>query len=145
MALDPEIRRLFDEPNFGHVSTLMPDGSPQATPVWVGTLDDYVAFYKEASSIALRNLRRDPRIAISIVASDNPYRCGYLRGRAVEFREGDEAERWLDQRAARYTGKPYPPARLAEVTPGAIVLVQVERASHYTIDFMSHTPVEGAP
>lgn len=68
---------LFDKPAFGHLATLMKDGSPQVTPVWVDYDGRYVRFNSALGRVKDRNVRRDPRVAISIQDPANPYR--YLR------------------------------------------------------------------
>src|SRR5258705_6220337 len=88
--LSNEIKALLDRPNFAHLSTLMPDGSPQSVPVWVGREGDRILIFTGEASLKARNTRRDPRIALSIVDFANPYEEGQLRGRVVERRpDGD--------------------------------------------------------
>ena len=55
-----------------------------------------------------RNLRRDPRMALSIAPADNPFEPVVVRGRAVEWLEGDAAWGIIDQLSTKYTGAPYP-------------------------------------
>ena len=88
MTLDPRIRALFAGPNYAHVATLMPDGSPHSAPVWIGVDGDDLVFTREESSLAMRNFRRDPRVAISIHNVEDPYECAYVRGRVTELRDG---------------------------------------------------------
>src|SRR3954471_5666766 len=80
-VLDPQTRKLAEAPNFAHMATSMKDGSPQSAALWVGVEGERLVFYKEADSLALRNLRRDPRLSVSIAAQDDPYESCQLRGR----------------------------------------------------------------
>jgi PPOX class probable F420-dependent enzyme len=119
--VDPESRKLFAGPSYAHVATLMDDGSPHSVPVWIDVDDrDRLVFYKEDSSVGLRNLTRDPRVAISITDVDDPYRAVRVRGRVVETRGEPEAREWLEQRAFDYIGHGYP-----DPVPGAGTLVFV--------------------
>ena len=87
MPLTPEVRSLLSRPNFAHLSTLTPDGSPHNTPVWIGLEDDRILIGTGESSLKARNRRRDPRIALSMVDFHDPYEEVQIRGRVVEFRD----------------------------------------------------------
>ena len=65
MALAPNAAALLFRPNFAHIATLMPDDSPNVTPVWIGVHGDKIVFSSGESSLKVRNLRRDPRLALS--------------------------------------------------------------------------------
>jgi PPOX class probable F420-dependent enzyme len=67
IPLSSQIRVLLDGPNFAHLATLMPDGSPQSVPVWVGREGDRILICTGAGSLKAKNTRRDPRIALSII------------------------------------------------------------------------------
>jgi hypothetical protein len=82
--------------------------SPHATPVYVGVLGDRIALFTGPGSRKARNLRLDPRLALSIAPADNPFRPVVIRGRVVEWIEGDAAWPIVDQLAVKYTGAPYP-------------------------------------
>ena len=71
--IDDDVRSLFEGANFGHLATLMADGSPHSVAVWVGLEGDQVAFFTQPQSLKARNIARDPRVAISITDHDNPY------------------------------------------------------------------------
>jgi PPOX class probable F420-dependent enzyme len=83
-ALSDDIRALFEGPNFGHLATVMPDGSPHTVPVWVGLEGERVAFFTQEGSQKAKNLERDARCAISITDYEQPYRSARVRGRVVE-------------------------------------------------------------
>jgi PPOX class probable F420-dependent enzyme len=133
--LSNEIRALLDAPNFAHLSTLMPDGSPQSVPVWVGREGDRILICTGEVSLKAKNTRRDPRVAMSIVNFHNPYEEAQLRGRVVE-RRPDNDFKFLDPISNKYTGKPFP-FRSPE---GRVALViEIDKAK-YTKLPMEHTP-----
>ena len=66
-ALSQEVKQLVDRPNFAHFSTLMTDGSPNSTPVWIGRDGDKLIICTGEGSLKAKNTSRDPRIAISVV------------------------------------------------------------------------------
>lgn len=105
--LDPDVRRVLDGTSIAHLATLLPDGSPHNTPVWVGPHGDRVVFITGPGSRKARNLRRDPRVALSIAPVDNPFEPVIIRGRVVEWLEGDAAWAIIDQLAMKYIGEPY--------------------------------------
>ena len=70
--LDADARRLLDGVNLGHLSTLMPDGAPKVDPVWVMAEGDRVLVTTDARSIKAVNVARDPRVALSLTAADDP-------------------------------------------------------------------------
>ena len=86
IALADNVKQLLDRPNFAHLATLMEDGSPLSTPVWVGREGDRIIVCTSGKSLKGRNTQRDPRVAISMVDFQDPYRELQLRGRVVEHR-----------------------------------------------------------
>ena len=88
---------LLDGPNFGHVATILPDGSPHSVAVWIGVEGDRIVFFTQPSSRKARNLDADPRLAISVVDRENPYRSARLRGRVVETATGEAALAIVDR------------------------------------------------
>ncbi|ETK35591.1 PPOX class F420-dependent oxidoreductase [Microbispora sp. ATCC PTA-5024] len=106
--LDPTVRRVLDGTSIAHLATVLPDGSPHSAPVYIGTLDDRIVFFTGPEVRKARNLRRDPRLALSIAPVDNPFEPVVVRGRAVEWIEGDAAWEIIDRLAMKYTGVPYP-------------------------------------
>jgi PPOX class probable F420-dependent enzyme len=104
----PDVRRVFDSTALAHLATVLPDGSPHSVPLWAGTHGDHLVFLTGPGSRKARNLRRDPRVALSLVAADNPFEPIIVRGRVVEWLEGDAAWEIIDQISIKYTGHPYP-------------------------------------
>ncbi len=101
---------LLDKPAFGHLATLMPDGSPQVTPVWVDFDGTHVRVNSALGRMKDKNMRRDPRVAISLQDPADPYRYLEIRGRVVEItQEGADAH--IDKLTQKYLGKPTYPYR----------------------------------
>ena len=107
IPLSDEIRALLDAPNFAHLATLMPDGSPQSVPIWVGREGDRILICTGEGSFKAKNTQRDPRIALSIIDFHDPYKEAHLRGRVVE-RRPDSNFKYMDAVSLKYTGKPFP-------------------------------------
>jgi PPOX class probable F420-dependent enzyme len=106
--LDPDVRRVLDGTSIAHLATVMPDGSLHTTPVYVGAYGDHVVFFTGPGMRKARNLRRDPRMALSIAPVDNPFQPVVIRGRVVEWLDGDTAWEIIDRLAMKYTATPYP-------------------------------------
>jgi PPOX class probable F420-dependent enzyme len=135
LSLSNEIKALIDRANFAHLSTLMPDGSPQSVPVWIGREGDRILICTGEGSLKARNMARDPRVALSVVDFHNPYEEVQLRGRVVE-RRPDSGLKLMDVISHKYTGKPFP-FRNPE---GRIALViEFEKAKYTKLPF-EHTP-----
>ncbi len=97
-------RDIIEGPNIAHVATLMPDGSPHSTPVWIDIDGNDLVFNTAEGRQKVRNLDRDGRVAISIHDSANPYRYIQVRGRVVEkTHEGADAH--IDKMAKKYLGE----------------------------------------
>jgi PPOX class probable F420-dependent enzyme len=117
---------LFDGANYLFVGTTNADGSPQVTPVWTDRQDGRIRFNTAVGRVKERNLRRDPRIALSITARNDPWDKVDVRGRVVEFIEGEEADAHIDDLSEKYTGqRPYPWHR--EDERRVIVVIEPER------------------
>jgi PPOX class probable F420-dependent enzyme len=105
-TLDEKAKAVIDKPNLAMVATLMPDGSPQVTPVWIEREDETITFNTATGRVKWKNMRRDPRIAIVIVDKDDDYARVIVRGRVAEMIEGEEADRQIDRLSEKYTGNP---------------------------------------
>src|SRR5258708_25237308 len=139
MALSPDIRKLIDGPNFGHLAALMPDGSPQSDAVWVTREGDRILVGTGEGSLKARNTRRDPRVALSIVDVADPYAEAQLRGRVVE-RRADPAFVVKDATAQKYTGKDFPWRN----PDGVTLVIEVDRAEFPKLPFVP-APAAAAP
>ncbi|TYC14950.1 PPOX class F420-dependent oxidoreductase [Micromonospora sp. MP36] len=105
--LDPDVRRVLDGTSIAHLASVLPDGAPHCVPVWIGTHGDHVVILTGPHSRKARNLRRDPRVALSLTPADNPFQPVIIRGRVIEWLEGDAAWTIVDQLSTKYTGQPY--------------------------------------
>ena len=102
-AIPDKYRDLFNKRAFASLGTLMPDGRPQVTPVWVDLDGDHVIFNSAKGRQKDRNVRRDPRVALAIIDPENPYRYLEIRGRVVEITE-EGADASIDKLAKKYLG-----------------------------------------
>jgi len=120
--MDPKIREsltkysdLFSKRSFAQLATLMPDGSPQVSPVWVDFDGEYILVNTAQGRQKDRNLKHDPRVAIAIQDPNNAYRKVLVRGR-VEQITTQGADEHIDKLSERYTGnKIYQNRRAGEV------------------------------
>jgi PPOX class probable F420-dependent enzyme len=105
-----EAKNLIEGKNFANLATLMPDGSPQVTPVWIDLDGEAIAVNTSEGRVKLGNVLRDPRVALSIYDQENPYRKVVIRGKVVEVtKEG--AEDHIDKMSMKYRGIPKYPYR----------------------------------
>jgi PPOX class probable F420-dependent enzyme len=105
--LDPDVRRVLAGTPIAHLATVLPDGSPHTVPLWADTRGDQIVFLTGPHKRKARNLRRDPRMALSIAPADDPFTPVIVRGRVVEWLEGDAAWEIIDRISTKYTGAPY--------------------------------------
>jgi len=106
--LNPDVRGVLDGTSIAHIASVLPDGAPHSVPVWIGAQGDHVVILTGPGSRKARNLRRDPRVALSIAPVDNPFQPVTVRGRVVEWLAGDAAWEIIDRLSTKYTGAPYP-------------------------------------
>ena len=106
-ALDTDLAALLDGTPIAHLATVLPDGAPHAVPVWVGTHEDHVVILTGPGSQKARNLRRDPRVAISLTPADNPFFPVVVRGRVVTWLSGEGGWAVVDAIADKYIHAPY--------------------------------------
>ena len=106
---------LFSKPAFAHLVTLMPDGSPQVTPVWVDLDGNTVIVNTAKGRLKDRNMKRDPRVALAVSDPANPYRYVQVRGRVSDVTEnGGDAH--IDKMAKKYLNQDsYPYRQSGEV------------------------------
>ena len=94
---------LFDKKAFANLATVMPDGSPQVTPVWVDYDGKHVLVNSARGRRKDKNMERNPAVALSILDPDNPYRYLEVRGRVVDITE-EGADEHIDKMARKYMG-----------------------------------------
>jgi PPOX class probable F420-dependent enzyme len=96
-------RRIIDAPNFASVATLMPDGSPQVSTIWIDRDGDDILFNTAEGRVKTENLRRDGRVAISVFDQGDHDEQVIVRGRVVDLTtEGADAH--IDFLAEKYLG-----------------------------------------
>jgi PPOX class probable F420-dependent enzyme len=106
MELPDKVKAMLDGPNFAHVATLNADGSPQNTMVWVDRDNDLITFNTAEGRVKTENLRRDPRVSISMYEEGKPYINAAIMGRVVELTH-DGADEHIDALSMKYMGEPY--------------------------------------
>ncbi len=110
-GLDSDLVAVLDGTPIAHIATVLPDGAPHSVPVWVGTHEGHVVVMTGPGSQKARNLRRDPRVAISLTPADNPFSPVALRGRVVAWLSGEEGWAVVDAIAEKYIHAPYDRSR----------------------------------
>ena len=114
-TISPGFRKLLQEPAYCQLATLMPDGSPQNTQVWVDTDGEHILINTAQGRQKERNVQRDPRVAVNVVDPTNAWRIGMVRGRVVEVTT-EGADELIDQLAKKYLNvEAYPFRRPEEV------------------------------
>ena len=109
MALPENISNALAGKQFWTLATVNPDGTPQATVVWVQERDGKILVNTALGRKKPRNLEHEPRVALSWVDPENGYHTASIQGRVVETYTGDEAEADIDSLAQKYLGQsPYP-------------------------------------
>ena len=107
MSLPDALLDLLRRPSPCFLSTLMPDGSPQMTQTWVDTDGRDVLINTVRGHQKVRNVERDPRVALNVADPDDPSRYFEVRGRVTEVTEVGAREH-IDELSQRYIGRPYP-------------------------------------
>lgn len=131
MALDEFVESLIkDKKSFASVATLMPDGSPQASLMWVDSDGEYILLNSAEGRVKTDNLRNDNRVAIAIFDSENPYKQAMVKGRVVEETHEGAFEH-TDELAKKYLGlDEYPYHQEGDVR----VIFKVKPESVFKID-----------
>ena len=107
MDLPEDLIAMLHQPSPCFVATLMPDGSPQMTQTWVDTDGEHVIINTVQGFQKLRNVERDPRVAVSVADPANTSRYYEIRGQVVKVTTEGGAEH-IEALAQRYLGGPYP-------------------------------------
>lgn len=108
--IDDRARELLRQPNFCMVATVREDGTPHVTPTWVDVDGDLVVLNTAEGRAWPRNLRRDPRVTLTVPDAGNPYSYLSIRGRLVEVTH-DGADEHIDRMAQKYLGQETYPYR----------------------------------
>jgi PPOX class probable F420-dependent enzyme len=94
-------------PHVVFVATTSADGAPHVVPIWSDTEDGLIRINTTEGTVKLRNLRRDPRVALAVHASSDPYLAFAIRGRVVDEITGPEAADHIDALSRDYDGNPW--------------------------------------
>ncbi|MEW6604929.1 MAG: PPOX class F420-dependent oxidoreductase [Thermoproteota archaeon] len=125
------ILKFLQDKNYGYLATLMPDGSPQVTPTWVDTDGEHILINTALGRLKYENILRDPRVAVSVSDSTNPYDMVSIRGKVVEHTTNG-AEEHIDKMAKKYIGLDRYPGR----APGEKrVLLKIKPTKIYHMKF----------
>jgi len=101
--LDKYLDLFREKKAFAHIATVMPDGSPQVTPVWIDYRNGRIAFNTARGRVKDKNLKEGAKIALSVQDPDNPYRYVQVRGKVAKVTE-DGADQNIDALARKYMG-----------------------------------------
>lgn len=129
-SIPSDFHDLFEKQTFAHLATLLPDGSPHVTPVWVDydADDNRLLVNTERGRRKEKNARNDPRVAISMTDPDNPYRMLSVTGEVDEITTEDAREH-IDEMAQRYMGEEEYPNPIQ--TERIIISIRPEHVNHF--------------
>jgi PPOX class probable F420-dependent enzyme len=116
---------LFEKKVFANLATVMPNGAPQVTPVWVDFDGENVLVNTAEGRQKDRNLQREPRVALALLDPENPYRYLEVRGRVVE-RTHNGADEHINKMAKKYLGQDVYPFR----QPGEVRVLYKIKPEH---------------
>jgi PPOX class probable F420-dependent enzyme len=121
---------LLQKPAFAHLATIMPDGSPQVTPIWIDFDGTYLLVNSVKGRVKDKNMVARPQVAVEIADPDNPYRYLAIRGRVVEITE-DGADAHIDKLNKKYRGVDVYPNHTPSETR-RIYKIEIQRVLAYS-------------
>lgn len=127
MSLDPDLKAFATTKNFAALTTLAADGQPSTHMMWVDADDECLIINTETHRQKFKNISTDPRVCVTVIDVENPYRYIEARGRVTEIVHGDEARRHIDEESRRYTGADYAPKIVSERVICRITVDRVHR------------------
>ncbi|SFT89040.1 hypothetical protein SAMN04487904_11254 [Actinopolyspora lacussalsi subsp. righensis] len=102
MSVIPEdLEDILNKRSFAHIATIGPKGEPQSSPVWIDWDGQYLKFSQTTERQKYRNLQREPRLAISALDPEQPYRYIEVRGRVARV-EDDPDRAFINRMAKKY-------------------------------------------
>ncbi len=126
-AIPDAFMDLFERETVAHFATMMPDGTPQVTPVWIDVDDaGYVLVNTARNRQKERNVRENPKVGVSIPDPEDPYRYLSIRG-TVETVTADGAVEHIDRLTRRYFGRDEYPHHGDEVGERVIIRIRPDR------------------
>ena len=129
MAIPEKYQDLLNKKAFAQLATIMPDGTPQVSPVWFEYDGKNILINSAKGRVKDKNMRRDPRVGLDIQDPDNPYRHVSIRGRVVQITE-DGADAHIDKLTKKYINQDRYPYR----GPGEIrVIYKIQPEAAHTM------------
>jgi len=104
IQLSESQKQILLDKSFVHLATVNADGSPQVSPVWVDFDGQNLIVNSEQRRLKVRNMKRDPRVSLSVTDPQNPYRYMEIRGRVLEI-SVDQDGTVIDKLAKKYLGQ----------------------------------------
>ena len=95
------VSKIIEKNSFAFLATLMEDGSPHVSPVWIDFVDNIILINTAKGRIKQRNVSRDPRVSISLIDDENPYSMVTIRGKVIE-QTSIGADEHIDKLAKKY-------------------------------------------
>ncbi|HYY50062.1 MAG TPA: PPOX class F420-dependent oxidoreductase [Nitrososphaeraceae archaeon] len=95
------VSKIIEKNCFAFLATLMEDGSPHVSPVWIDIVDNIILINTAKGRIKQRNVSRDPRVSISLIDDENPYSMVTIRGKVIE-QTSIGADEHIDKLAKKY-------------------------------------------
>jgi PPOX class probable F420-dependent enzyme len=125
ITLDDTVRKLIDDPNFGIVATLNPDGSPQTSVLWIKRDGDDLLFCTVRGRRKERNMARDPRVSVTVLNDADGYEYIEIRGTASITEEG--GRELINELSHKYDGKDF------QTEPPSVVRVVVRVTAEHVV------------
>lgn len=142
VELSDEVQALLKDACFCYIATVMPNGAPQMTVVWVDTDGEHILINTIDGNRKVKNLEKDDRVALVISKREDPAEHVQIRGRVVEIVR-DGAKEHVETLSQRYIGMPYPLHKYGE---RAILKIEPTRVREMLagISAFSNRPVKPA-
>ena len=129
MAIPEKYHDILNKKAFAQLATIMPDGTPQVSPVWFEYDGNNIVINSAKGRVKDKNMRRDPRVGLNIQDPDNPYRHVSIRGRVVQITE-DGADAHIDKLTKKYINQDKYPYR----GPGEVrVIYKIQPEAAHTM------------
>jgi PPOX class probable F420-dependent enzyme len=125
-AIPEEYRDLFERKAFANFATVMPDGTPQVTPVWVGYDGTHLLINTAKGRQKERNVQQNPKVGLSILDPDDPYRFVSVRGEVEEVTEEGAVDH-INELTKRYMDREEYPNLGEEGGPRVVVRIRPDR------------------
>ena len=127
-TLEPEVLKLLEGKNFASFVTLLRGGSPHVAPTWIDHEEDTILINTAVGRLKAKNVRKDPRVALSIYDNENPYHMVAIRGKVIDLTTNG-AEDHIDKLAKRYLGIDKYPRRSSD-EKRILIKIKAEKIHH---------------